>query len=263
MDQVKVLDHGFIKIRNISGPTRRVWRDDTLSDCQRDFDADDIDPANTARMSFDQMDSGRAREQDLALADYLMRNKHTTPFEMIEVWVEMKLPIFVARQFVRHRTCTINEVSGRYTKLPEEWYIPENVGMVATDKKQGQTGGLPNEIALWFKESLEHSCKKAYNDYCFAMENKVAPEHARLLLHLNHYTYWVWKQDIHNMMHFLSLREDSHAQVEAQLYADAIISQLRRYLPATMDLFDKYRRISAPVKEHKGPVSSKGPDHHP
>ena len=105
---IAVLDHGFVTLRNISGPTRRS---DEL------YDADDIDPANTARMSFNQTDSCRTREQDLKLCEYLMKNWHNTPFEMVEVWLEMKLPIFVARQFVRHRTVSINEVSGRYVTL--------------------------------------------------------------------------------------------------------------------------------------------------
>ena len=122
---IPVLDHGFVELRNIAGPTRRIY--DSIPPSQDDagyaheealvvrpFDADDTDPANAARMSFGRMDSGRTREADLKLADYLMRNKHWTPFESIEVWLEMKLPIFVARQFVRHRTATLNEISGRY-----------------------------------------------------------------------------------------------------------------------------------------------------
>ena len=119
--------------------TRRVFDGDSI----RDFDGDDTDPANSARMSFDSMDSGRTRDEDLRLAEYLMKNKHTTPFEMIEVWIEMKMPIFVARQFVRHRTVTINEVSARYVTLPEEWYIPDVVGGKAATAKQGQEDTLP------------------------------------------------------------------------------------------------------------------------
>lgn len=232
-NHVKILDHGMVRLTNLAGPIRRP---------DMDFDADDTDPANSARMSFLQMDSGRLREQDLKLADYLMRNKHTTPFEMIECWFEMKMPIFLARQFIRHRTATVNEVSGRYVTLPEEWYIPEVVGMAADDKKQGQTDGLPVDIALWFKDCLTLQCKEAYSNYLFAIAKKVAPEHARLMLNLNHYTHWLWKQDLHNLMHLLSLRVDSHAQVEAQAYASAMIEMVRQYLPNSMELFDKYRR---------------------
>ena len=127
----KVLDHGFVTLRNIAGPTRRPLSLSTGLSGQsipREFDADDTDVANAARMSFDGMDQDRTYEVEMRLNHYLMRNRHMTPFEIIEVWLEMKLPIFVARQLVRQRTQTINEVSGRYVTLPSEWYIPEKVG---------------------------------------------------------------------------------------------------------------------------------------
>lgn len=246
--RIRILDHGFVELRNMSGPTRRPTN---VGDIQfgeeihiRDFDADDTDPANTARMSFDQMDSGRTREMDLKLCDYLMKNKHTSPFEMIEVWIEMKMPIFLARQFVRHRTASINEVSGRYVQLPAEWYIPEKVGKKAKDKKQGQEGDLYWQTEQQFKEDLNRVCAQSYQLYNNAIMTDVAPEHARLFLHLNHYTHWIWKQDLHNLMHFLSLRVDSHAQIEANVYAEAIISLIEPHLPHSMALFRKYRMIN-------------------
>jgi thymidylate synthase (FAD) len=232
--ELPVLDYGKVILRNLSGPTRR-------SDMP--FDADDIDPANSARMSFDSMDAGRLREEDLRLADYLMRNKHTTPFEMIECWIEMKLPIFVARQFVRHRTATLNEVSGRYVTLPEEWYIPAVVGGKAENAKQGQSDNLGQDVQAWFRDMLNLNCKGSYEDYLLAIKNKVAPEHARLLLHLNHYTHWLWKQDLHNILHFLSLRDHSHAQIEAQEYGKAIDQLIRQVLPHSMELYDKHRKM--------------------
>lgn len=238
---IKVLDHGFVTLRNLSGPTRRFWNESGVS--ERAFDADDTDPANTARMSFNQTDSGRTRDQDLKLADYLMRNKHTTPFEMIEVWLEMKMPIFIARQFVRHRTCSINEVSGRYVTLPAEWYIPEVVGGKPANAKQGQDDNLGAETQEWFKLILNGECEASYEAYLEAIERGVAAEHARMLLHLNHYTHWIWKQDLWKLMHFLSLRMDSHAQVEAQAYANAIYQLERQHLPESMSVFDKYVRI--------------------
>lgn len=231
---IKVLDHGFVTLRNLSGPTRRA---------DRPFDADDIDPAQTARMSFDQFGSERTREQDLGLADYLMRNWHTSPFEMVECWIEMKMPIFVARQFVRHRTASINEVSGRYIQLPAEWYIPDTVGAKAANKKQGQAEGLSEHTQEWFKAALYYNCRRSYVDYETALEAGVAPEHARMLLHLNHYTHWIWKQDLHNILNFLRLRDHSHAQIEAQKYAQAIDALLREHLPHSMALYDKYRRL--------------------
>lgn len=227
-----VLDHGFVKLLNLAGPTRRP---------EQDFDAHDVDPAQTARMSFDGRGIARDPSIDLRLSEYLLKNWHTTPFEMIEIWLEMKLPIFVARQFVRHRTCTINEVSGRYVTLPAEWYIPALVGGSAPDKKQGQADNLPEATQELFRWKLNEHCANGYAGYESSIAQGVAHEHARLLLSLNHYTHWVWKQDLHNMMHFLSLRSHEHAQVEAREYALAIIAMLRQYLPKTMELFDKYR----------------------
>lgn len=231
---VDVLNHGFVALRNISGPTRRA---------DKDFDADDVDPANSARMSFDGMDGNRLPEQDYRLSNYLMKNWHTSPFEMITIWLEMKLPIFVARQFVRHRTVSINEVSGRYITLPEEWYIPETVGGKAASAKQGQEDNLPDHTQELFQNTLAQQCRNAYAWYTQFIGQGVAPEHARLFLHLNHYTHWLWKQDLHNMLNFLRLRDHSHAQIESQMYAKAIDSLLRNVLPHTMQLYDEYRRL--------------------
>lgn len=253
MNQVSVLDHGYVKLLNIAGPTRRIFND-TLSPITGDmistacmFDADDTDPANAARMSFGQKDSGRTREQDLKLCDYLLRNHHTTPFEMVQVWLEMKLPIFVARQFVRHRTVSINEISGRYVQLPAEWYIPDpvNVGKKAVAAKQGRdatTDFWDVKKAELFCKLLHNSCSESYAGYQWALENNIPPEEARLFLHVNHYTTWLWRQDLHNLFHFLSLRDHTHAQWEAQQYAKAIDTLLRGALPDLMNLYDKYRR---------------------
>lgn len=233
MISTPVLDYGFVTLRNIAGPTRRA---------DREFDADDRDPAQAARMSFDQMDSNRTEEEDFKLSAYLMKNWHTSPFEMVEIWLEMKMPIFVARQFVRHRTVSINEVSGRYITLPEEWYIPEIVGGKAANAKQGQADVLSRWDQWWFKRHLEWISASSYRKYLKAIERGVAPEHARLFLHLNHYTHWLWKQDLHNMMHFLSLRDHGHAQIESRRYAEACDGHIRRVLPNSMALYDEHRR---------------------
>jgi thymidylate synthase (FAD) len=232
--KTSVLDHGFVLLRNLSGPTRRM---------DQSFDASDRDPARAARMSFDQMDSERTAEEDYRLARYLMKNWHTSPFEMVECWIEMKLPIFVARQFVRHRTVSLNEVSGRYVTLPQEWYIPEIVGGKAPSAKQGQEDNLPEDVQDAFKWELSVTCAHSYQSYLAAINNGVAPEHARLFLHLNHYTHWLWKQDLHNILNVLRLRDHSHAQVEAQAYAKAIDELLRTFLPESMKLYDEYRRL--------------------
>lgn len=247
---MNVLDHGFVALRNLSGPTRRSTNQHgfrpvnsgTLGGTWGMFDADDTDPANAARMSFDMADATRTRKADFKLCEYLMENRHTSPFEMIEVWLEMKLPIFVARQFVRHRTVSINEVSGRYVTLPAEWYIPEIVGGKPPKAKQGQVDTLDSTVQAMFKKDLAHDCEHSYEKYLSYIGCGVAPEHARMFLHLNHYTHWLWKQDLHNIMHFLSLRDHSHAQVEAQAYARAVDILLRAQLPHTMELYDKYRK---------------------
>lgn len=252
--EIKVLDHGFVRLRNVSGPTRRVDLPMTtyaVGEKPPRFDADDTDPANAARLSFDNLDANRAREEDLKLCHYLMKNKHTSPFEMIEVWLEMKLPIFVARQFVRHRTVSLNEVSARYVQLPREWYMPQEVtvGFRPTNVKQGRqlawtelTPEQKMEIQN-FLANLWKVCSTSYECYEQALAAGIAPELARCFLHVNHYTHWLWKQDLHNLMHFLSLRIDSHAQWEAQQYGKAIYDLLFEVLPHSMSLFDQYRRM--------------------
>lgn len=234
-----VLDHGFVVLRNMAGPTRRP---------DQPFDADDTDPANAARMSFDQTDSGRTREQDLKLAEYLMKNWHTSPFEMVEIWLEMKMPIFVARQWVRHRTASLNEVSGRYVELPAEWYIPRlaDVELATPSKKQGgKTIDMSNELevrkARDYLTRLNVNCEYSYDNYKAAIADGIAMEQARLHLHLNHYTHWLWKQNLHNMMHLLAQRKHPHAQQEIRWYAQAIDEHIRAVLPHSMSLFDEYR----------------------
>jgi len=232
--KINVLDHGYVILRNIAGPIRR---DNQL------FDADDTDPANAARFSFDAADKEtRSREADLKLARYLLRNKHTTPFEMIEVWLEMQMPIFVARQFVRHRTVSINEVSARYVKLPHYFYIPdpEVVGVKGASQKQGRTiGGEVNSSAHEFIGNLQQQGNRAYVIYEDAIAAGIPNEIARCVLPLNIYTKWIWNQDLHNMMHFLRLRLHEHAQYESRCYAQAIHELLTRVLPETMKMFDE------------------------
>jgi thymidylate synthase (FAD) len=243
MNTIKVLDHGFVTLRNISGPTRRVtdFVQNDVDNCTeivaRAFDADDTDVANSARMSFDQSDLERTYEVEMKLNKYLMANRHMTPFESIEVWLEMKLPIFVARQFVRHRTAVLNEVSGRYVTLPAEWYIPDVVGGKPENKKQGQSDNLGPQQQAEFKLALGEHCKDGYGRYLDAIAFGVAPEHARLFLSLNHYTHWLWKQDLRNLFGFLCLRDHSHAQIESQQYAKAIIQLLEPQIPGLVGLY--------------------------
>lgn len=250
--KLKVLDHGFVELLNVSGPVRRTtesfkqgnpedgyWEDIV----DRTFDASDTDPAITARISFNNFKEERTYEQDMKLVEYLIKNHHNTPIEMIETWWHVKLPIFVARQFIRHRTACVNEISARYSVLPEEFYIPEIVGGKPTNgMKQGQEDNLSEEDQKKFKDALYAQSKEAYKQYNIAISSGVAPEHARLFLPLNIYSEWVWKMDLHNLMHFLNLRLDKHAQIEARAYAEAKYNLLSIVLPGIMNLFDKYRK---------------------
>lgn len=244
---INVLDHGFVKLRNLAGPTRRESHTTPIHQNKEPpycnvFDADDTDPANAARMSFDQMDSGRTYEQDMKLNEYLLLNQHSSPVEMIQVWLEVKVPIFIDRQMVRHRTWRRNESSGRYVVLPEQWYIPTVVGGKSPNKKQGQEDNLSQDIQDEFKLYLNKHCQESYDQYISFMNVGVAPEHARMFLHLNHYVHWLGNVDLSNLFHFLSLRTHSHAQIEARVYGFAIIDLLRPHLPGLMALFDKHCR---------------------
>lgn len=220
----------------MAGPTRRS---------ESTFDASDIDPAQAARMSFEQMDSDRTYEDDMKLADYLWRNFHSSPFEQVQVWLEVKVPIFVDRQMVRHRTWRRNESSGRYITLPDEWYIPEIVGGKAKDKKQGREDNLDQSIQTFFKLDLNSQCKKGYELYQDYLRSGIAPEHARMFLHLNHYVHWIGNVDLGNLFKFLSLRDHDHAQWEARQYAKAIIGLITPHLPGLMDIFNSRRNNNA------------------
>lgn len=250
--RLDVLDHGYVILRNLAGPTRRdeicsVAMEGPPDVKVRYFDADDVDPAQAARLSFEDGAFGaatvpRTYEQDMKLNEYLLVNQHTSPFEMVQVWVEVRVPIFIDRQLVRHRTWRRNESSGRYIVLPDTWYVPEVVGGKAPNKKQGQADNLPEHVQEQFRRELRVRCREDYQKYLYFMEQGVAPEHARMWLHLNHYVHWIGNVDLHNLFHFLRLRAHSHAQVEARAYANAIVELLRPHLPGLMALFDKHCR---------------------
>lgn len=247
MNEIKVLDHGFVKLRNLAGPTRRTLDYDHEhgdgAPIKRPFDADDTDVANAARLSFEGQDQGRDYATEMKLNRYLLANAHMTPFEAIVVWLEFKMPIFVARQLVRQRTQSINEASARYITLPAEWYIPEVVGGKAANKKQGQADNLSQSTAQWFRHELDHACQRDYAQYLLAIDGGVAPEHARMFLHVNHYTHWMTTMNLRNLfMSFLALRDHSHAQIESQLYARATIELIEPHLPGLMGLYKEMVR---------------------
>lgn len=258
-EALDVLDRGFVALRNVSGPTRRAFDycgdtvgRDTFNFLDgyhggangdiRPYDADDTDPAQAARMSFGQMDSERTYEDDMKLARYLLANEHGTPFEMIQVWLEWKVPIFVDRQFVRHGTIRRNEESGRYKTLSPDWYIPDTVGGKSKDKKQGQEDNLPPKDQAWFKKALDAQCAVSYAFYQEALSRGVAPEEARIFLHVNHYVHYVTTVNLRNLFNFMRLRVHSHAQKQARAYGDAVVTLMRKPLPGLMGLFDELVR---------------------
>lgn len=245
---VKCLDKGFVKLRNIAGPTRRdphtnIIHQDKEPPYSNVYDADDTDVANAARLSFEGQDQNRTYATEMKLNRYLLENAHMTPFECIVVWLEMKLPIFVARQLVRQRTQSINEASARYIALPEDWYIPEVVGGKAANRKQGQEDNLPKDVQDRFKAALDESCRRDYHSYKAALTEGVAPEHARMFLHVNHYTHWMTTMNLRNLfMSFLVLRDHSHAQIETQAYARATIGLLEPHLPGLIAMYQELLR---------------------
>ena len=219
---LNALDHGFVRVVDYMG--------------------DDNAVVQAARVSYGK--GTKTYSEDRGLIRYLMRKWHTTPFEMCEIKLHVKMPIFVARQWVRHRTASINEYSARYSILDKEFYFPspEQVEAQSTTNKQGRDGELPPELVrAWLEESVRLA-DDAYANYEQAADDKIARELARMGLPLNTYTQWYWKVDLHNLLHFLRLRADPHAQQEIREYADIILHAIvRQWVPLTYEAFCDYR----------------------
>jgi thymidylate synthase (FAD) len=229
-----VLDHGFIRVVDYMGNDSAI--------------------VQAARVSY-----GKGTKQvskDAGLINYLMRHWHTTPFEMCEIKLHIKLPIFVARQWIRHRTANVNEYSARYSILDREFYIPspEHLAAQSTSNNQGrEEEPLQGEEAERVLSLLRGDSEQVYDHYEEMLnaddsgnvkdENRkgLARELARMNLTLNYYTQWYWKIDLHNLMHFLMLRADPHAQYEIRAYADVMIDVLSKWLPLTYEAFKDYR----------------------
>lgn len=199
---------------------------------------DDEAVVDAARISYDR----RGRSEDRALIRYLLRHRHTSPFEMVELKFEVKMPIFVARQWVRHRTASMNEMSARYTELPEEMFVPREFSVQATNNKQGRGDTLPEDIQDLLRQKMTLANEVAYSDYQWLLEAGVARETAREVLNLNIYTKFIWKMDLHNLMHFLNLRLDPHAQQEIQDYAGVIERVIGQFFPLCHEAFVDYVR---------------------
>ena len=221
----EVLDHGFVRVVDYMG--------------------DDAAIVQAARVSYGA--GTKATRDDAGLIRYLMRHWHSTPFEMCEVKLHVKLPIFVARQWIRHRTANVNEYSGRYSILDREFYSPAPEHLAAQSRKnhQGRDQVLEGEEAARVLSLLKEDAGRAYDHYEAMLSEEgqqgLARELARMNLPANIYTQWYWKTDLHNLFHFLRLRADSHAQYEIRVYADAICRIVADWVPHAYAAFEDYR----------------------
>ncbi|MEP3345428.1 MAG: FAD-dependent thymidylate synthase [Litoreibacter sp.] len=221
----EVLDHGFIRVIDYMGDDSAI--------CQ------------AARVSYGK--GTKSVQNDEGLIRYLMRHWHSTPFEMCEIKLHVKLPVFVARQWIRHRTANVNEYSARYSILDREFYIPapEHVNAQSVVNNQGRGQILEGEEAARVLEILKSDSTRAYDNYEKMIsddgQDGLARELARMNLPANIYTQWYWKVDLHNLFHFLRLRADSHAQYEIRVYADAICKVVADWVPAAYAAFEDYR----------------------
>ena len=228
-----VLDQGFVRIIDYMG--------------------DDSAIVQAARVSYGK--GTKTARDDAGLIRYLMRHSHTTPFEMCEIKLHVKMPIFVARQWIRHRTASVNEYSARYSVLDREFYVPapEQLAAQSIDNKQGRDQLLGSAEAAQVLELLKANAAQAFDLYdgltrsngeALAHQEDVpdlARELARMTLPLSTYTQWYWKIDLHNLFHFLALRLDSHAQYEIRAYADCILDLMRLWVPQACAAFEEYR----------------------
>lgn len=232
-EPMPVLDHGFVRVVDYMGSDAAV--------------------VQAARVSYG---AGTKRSrQDAGLIRYLMRHAHTTPFEMCEIKFHVKLPIFVARQWIRHRTANVNEYSARYSILDNEFYIPatEHLAAQSENNRQGRGATLQGEEAERVFELLRSDSARTYKHYEEMLNEDIhgqihnqehqglARELARMNLTLNFYTQWYWKVDLHNLLHFLWLRSDKHAQYEIRAYAEVMLQAVKRWVPITYDAFSDYR----------------------
>ncbi len=206
-----------------------------------DYMGDDAAIVQAARVSYGK--GTKSVRDDRGLIRYLMRHHHTTPFEMVEYKFLVRLPIYIARQWIRHRTSSTNEYSGRYSIVPDEFEVPEadEVRHQSGRNRQGRGDPLPPEVVERFRRDLESVATQAYVAYSRALDAGVARETARLLLPVAYYTQWYWKINLHNLFHFLSLRLDAHAQEEIRLYAAEVAKLARVVCPVAFEAFEDFQ----------------------
>ena len=229
--EIKVLDHGLVAL--VDAMPRLVPEGQTA----------DQAIVQAARVSYG---AGTKRvNEDRGLIRYLLRHRHTTPFEMVEFKFHCAMPIFVARQWIRHRTANVNEYSGRYSIMPDRFYRPDadNVRQQSKSNRQGGDGAADQSTADRFLALLERT-ERMHQEYLALTEQGLARELARIPLPQSLYTEWYWKIDLHNLMHFLSLRLDSHAQQEIRVFAQAMLDLIEPIVPVTVEAFRDYRMES-------------------
>ena len=232
-EAIPVLDHGFIRVVDYMG--------------------DDSSIVQAARVSYGK--GTKKVSTDAGLIKYLMRHWHSTPFEMCEIKYHVKLPIFIARQWIRHRTANVNEYSARYSILDKEFYLPapENLATQSQNNRQGRGDVLEGDQAKKVLDLLRKDAEQTYNNYELMLNERydgsiidknqtgLARELARMNLTLNTYTQWYWKTDLLNLMNFLRLRADDHAQYEIRAYAEEMLDTLKKWVPITYEAFMDYR----------------------
>jgi thymidylate synthase (FAD) len=229
----KALDHGFVRVIDYMG--------------------NDSSIVQAARVSYGK--GTKQLNQDKSLINYLLSHRHSTPFEMNEIKFHVKLPIFVARQWIRHRTANVNEYSARYSILDNEFYIPNSKELKPQSKtnNQGRSGDLDENEKKMYMRVLRENSKDSFQKYNFLLnqnDDEAKPdldrqgltrELSRIVLPLNSYTQWYWKIDLHNFMHFLALRFDEHAQYEIRVYAEIMMNLMKKWVPLTYEAFLKNR----------------------
>jgi thymidylate synthase (FAD) len=220
-NEIKVLNSGFVRLVDHMGDDDRV--------------------VQSARVSYGA--GTKSVREDRGLIHYLMKNSHTSPFEQVVFTFHIKAPIFVARQWVRHRTARMNEISGRYSVMSDEFYVPEvdDIRFQSKSNKQGRSEEeVPSEFAADFRKTVQEDQRLLYRRYDSYIQSDVARELARVNLPLSLYTQFYWQMDLHNLFHFLKLRLDQHAQKEIRIYGEAIASFVRAIAPLSYEAFEEY-----------------------
>jgi thymidylate synthase (FAD) len=218
--EFKMLDHGFIRVIDYMG--------------------NDSSVVQAARVSYGE--GTKKISEDRALIHYLLKNRHDSPFEMCELKVHIKCPFFVARQWMRHRAGHYNETSARYSIVDREYYVPESdqVAYQSKGNKQGRENITEDELSQAFLTKLSLASEAAHASYDYFIEENVAREISRCFLTMNYYTEFYWKVDLRNLMHFIKLRSDIHAQYEIRVYAMQLLEIVKLWVPMTYDAFDNY-----------------------